>query len=355
MTLNPDFRGSDEIEVPKNLRDMCGWSDIDDPDLNDLIDFERRAFGELEEAYPARFQTQIPQEIEPAMKARWDQFQQSKGRYPGSADWSLLDEFVHGEPLLWKPQIIGSCVCSNTLRPWAARLMYQITLVGDPMEYLGRSEFGPENYSFYGPFTYGHARKKANMRRGDGLYCAPMAWSLMQGVLKCDTPQLLRILQSRGLADSTDFPEPQGRDGASFYREMGNWKFIDELSQYIDFAMEESPTVRSGDQLWDLLQDGKPSFVCSGEAIHKIGEHPDGFAIHARNPRDSWAHNMSFQGALVASDGERFIRQCNQSWGEKHIYTRRLSEVDKAIRSGGLTIQSIGKIAGPSSSPPLIQ
>lgn len=94
----------------------------------------------------------------------------------------------------------------------------------------------------------------------------------------------------------------------------------------------------------ELADMGYTAFVCSMEAIHKVGTHRDGFAIHARNPRDQWAHNMSFQGYFKASDGEVFIRESNESWGAKHIYNRRQSEVDQAFRSGRLTVQAIGKI-----------
>ncbi|MEL6109987.1 MAG: hypothetical protein AAFU85_28580 [Planctomycetota bacterium] len=60
--LNPDFRGADEIEVPKNLREMCGWSDMIDPDESTLIDVERQSFGALVEESPATFETMLARE-----------------------------------------------------------------------------------------------------------------------------------------------------------------------------------------------------------------------------------------------------------------------------------------------------
>ena len=353
MMLNPDFRGADVIEVPKNLRDMCGWSDKEHPDESTLIDIERRSFGALIEESPQSFTTLLAREPVGEMLAKWNQFQMDRGRYPGSNDLSLLDEFVHGAPLVWLPQLIGSCVCSNTKRPWVARLMWQIMLLGDPFEFLGRNEFGSANYAFYCPFQYGLARQKANMRRGDGLYCAPFTWSLMQGVLRCDQPELIALLKRYGLAAANDLPEPQGRDGMKLYREFGAHQHIGSLRPHIKYPMAESPQVTSADQLWDLALAGKPAFVCSMEAIHKVGTHPDGFAIHARNPRDQWAHNMSFQGVFVASDGERFFRESNESWGEKHIYNRRFDEVARAFSTNRLTVQAIGEIKGPESNPML--
>ena len=357
---NPDFRGVDEVDLSPVVTTLPGWRDDENSSESKLIEKERKTLEAIEASQPRAFQTRPARKVAQAMLDKWNRFQKYKGRGEGSADWSLLDEFytsketsegvfTPGQPLLWKPQIIGSCVMSNTFRAWVARLMYQIIIVGDPMEHIGRNEFGPDNFAPYGPYGYGIARRKANMRGGDGLYCAPMAWALMQGSLPCNTPKLLEILRSQNAVDRKDFPEPQS---ATLYRKFGKWQFLDELEPYADYPVEECPSVKSADQLWQLLQDGKPAFVCSMEAIHKVGTHPDGFPIHARNPRDRWAHNMAFHGCWVASDGERFFRQSNESWGAQHIYNRRFDEVDKSFQSNRLTSQAIGQIAGPSSSPP---
>jgi hypothetical protein len=348
---NPDFRGGDVVVPPPNYTNLMGWTDGRGT-LRDAVDRERRGFGRLEADYPVAFQTPRPRAVPAVLRAKWDEFQMSKGRYPGSMDLSLLDEWVAGKPLLWLPQIIGSCVMSNTLRAWVSRLMYQITLLGEPQEYLGRNEFGQINYSFYGPWTYGRARQRANMRGGDGLYCEPMAETLLKdGVIPCNTPALLAITKTLGVDGDRDYPEPQS---AKVYRAFGDWKHIDELKPYADYPCTGTPLITSAEGLWQSLQDGAPAFVCSGEAIHKVGTHPDGFPIHARNPRDSWAHNMHFAGAYLASDGERFFRECNQSWGAEHVYNRRYDEVDKAIRTGQLTIAAIAGIRGPASAAPSI-
>lgn len=352
--LNPDFCSVDEVVVPGDINSLTGWTD-GKTDEADAIDQEKRAFGELEADFPVAFRAKAPRAPMPAMLEKWNEFQKSKGRHEGSNDLSLLDEFVFGKSLLFLPQIIGSCVMSNTLRPWVARFIWQIALLGDAQEYLGRDEFGPKSISLYGPMNYGLARRRANMRGSDGLYCAPMAESLMKdGVLPCSTPKLLDLHKRLGFTDDQDLPEPQGRDGSALYRAFGDWKHLDELSAYLDFPLLESESVKSAEQLWDLLQEGKPTFVCSMEAIHKVGQHRDGFAIHARNPRDRWAHNMSSNGVFVASDGERFFRWCNQSWGENHNYNRAFDEVDRSFREGRLTMQSIGGILAPSSAPPQV-
>lgn len=135
---------------------------------------------------------------------------------------------------------------------------------------------------------------------------------------------------------------------------FGSWSYLDDFTPYADYRVLELPRVRSADQLWELLQECKTAFVCSMEAIKRVGPHPDGFPIHARDPRNSWAHNMAFHGAFVASDGERFFRQSNESWGAQQIYNRRVDEVAAAFRSGRLMCAAIGEIDAPKSSPPLV-
>ena len=347
--LNPDFLNADEVIVP-DLNKMTGYGPRC-AEADDLIDFEKRFLARQHEETPEIFQTTEQPPIDPRILKKWDDFQLSKGRYPGSADWTLLDEFCFALVLVWLPQIIGSCVMSNTFRAYVIRMMYQIFLQGRSQELLGKSEFGVNNLSFYCPFTYGYARRKANMRRGDGLYCGPMAWALGEGVITCDTPKLLEITRANGVNRDSDYPEPQSK---SFYRAMGNWKYLDELSPFMGNRVLDGPEVTSASQLWDLLGECKPCYVCSDEAIHKVKTHPDGFAIHARNPRDVWYHNMGIHGRLVASDGARFFRWSNESWGLKHVYTREYDEVDRSIRSGRLTIRAIGEIDSNASSIPVI-
>jgi hypothetical protein len=354
MRLNPDFRGSDDVITPVNIN-LTGWTDGTLTE-KEAIDKEKRDFAMLDADMPCATKMRVPQTPEPAMLKKWNDFQQSKGRYSGSNDMSLLDEFVAKQVLIWLAQIIGSCVMSNTFRAYVIRQMWEIVLLGSPEEYIGRNEFGTNNYSFYCPWSYGMARRRANMNSGDGLYCKPMAESLMKdGVLPCSTPKLIELTRRLGVADERDYPEPQGNDGAAIYRRFGNWQYLDELKPYSDYPVLECPPVTDAQQLWDLLIAGKPTFVCSMEAIRKVGTHPDGFSIHARDPNNQWAHNMAFHGAFIASDGERFFRQSNESWGEKHIYNRKVNEVESSFRAGRLTMRAIGEVRSAASAPPLIE
>ena len=347
-TQNPDFRGSaSDVETPSNIKELCGWtSNYDD---------ESREADKLIERMP-RFCQEAPgsQQFLPSRWKAFDDFQKSKGRYEGSADWSLIDEWVLGKRLDWLPQIVGSCVISNTLRPWVASMMVQVAVKGEPEMYFGGNEFGPDNFSFYGPFSYGDARVLGNMHRGgDGLYCQVARQSFIEtGVILCSNPDLHAICDRNGTGGDRDYPEPQS---ARVYRQWGAGNHIRDLKRQAGFNLVEAPMIKSADQLWDLLGKGKTAFVCSMEAIHRVGRHRDGFSIHARNPGDQWAHNMSVQGRLVASDGERFFVWSNESWGKSHVYYRKFDEVADSFRRNRLTMCGIGDILAPSSPPPSVE
>lgn len=348
MQLNPDFRSADEVVPPSNLREMCGWTDGRISE-SDAIARERLGQELLAKDLPVHTRFGASDVIMPELAKKWNDFQKSKGRFDGSCDWSLLDEFCFGNPLLWLPQIIGSCVVSNTFRGFHIRQTFQIVLLGLAEEWFGKSEFGPNSFGFYGPWSYGAARKRANMRGGDGLYCEAMQASLLKdGVLACSSPKLQEICRNVGAASERDFPEPQN---ARLYRAFGDWEYIEALRPHADFTLQECPIVASVDELDEALKSCKPVFHCSMIAIHKVGTHKDGFAIHKRNPRDQWAHNMCYHGFFYASDGEVFYRMSNESWGPEHIYNVPRAEVDDWYRRRNVTSAAIGMINGPKSAP----
>lgn len=351
--LNPDFsRRADEIVIPTvdDRMRLFGWTDGKVTN-NEAVMRERMGQERLERDIPLMMRAGAPFEPLKEVVDKWNAFQQSKGRFPGSCDWSLLDEFVLKDVLIWLPQIIGSCVASNTFRGWVIRLMYQITFLGMPQEYLGRNQFGQLNYAFYVPWTYGAARKRVNMRGGDGLYCEAMVESLLKdGVLSCSTPALVELLKSLGSNGEKDYPETQK---ASLYRAFGDWRYIEELRQYADFPLEACPYVTGADQLIEMLKFCRPVFHCSNLAIKKIGTHPDGFAIHGRDPNDQWPHNMEFVGFFYASDGELFFVFSNESWGLNYVYNVPYKEAVDWFARRNVTAAAIAGIRGPVSSPPV--
>jgi len=199
------------------------------------------------------------------------------------------------------------------------------------------------------------SRKFGGLRRGDGSFCGAMAEAMLKGyMVPCNVPPVKELHRRYGVEADRNYPEPVGGNGQRLYRYIGNWpdNEMAKLDAYRNLELKESVRITTIDQLLAQLKQGKPCFVCSMEAIHKVGTHRDGFSIHARNPRNSWAHNMCFAGLMVASDGEVFIRESNQSWGIDMNYNRRVSEVADSFNRGRLTVQSIGEFGSPESEVP---
>jgi hypothetical protein len=335
------------------MNNFQGWGPPDNTSVEDRLTHERRGFDRLYSDMPVLAGKRSGAPLTNLMTERWEQFQSGKGRGAGSFDLTLVQEFTWGKGFDWLPQIIGSCVASNTLRPWVTRSCYQIGMRGDGSEFLGRNEFSPFNLSFYAPFSYGEARRRANMKgatsRDDGLYCEAMYNSLTKcGVLPCSTPVLIDLLKRLNVAGERDFPEPQN---AQVYRQFGNWQHLDELIKYCDFRLLETQTLTTADELLAAGKEFKPASVCSPVAIRKIGKHKDGFDIHARDPNDTWMHCMSFQGFFLSSDGKVFQKLCNKSWGPERVYNVPIEEVDAWFKRKILTVQTIGEIDLPKSVP----
>jgi hypothetical protein len=123
----------------------------------------------------------------------------------------------------------------------------------------------------------------------------------------------------------------------------------------MDYSLQECPFIKSEEQLDKMLEDCKPVFQCSGLAIKKIGEHKDGFAIHGRDPNDSWSHNMCYHGKMIASDGDKFYRLSNESWGKQHLYNIPVTQIVDFFKNRNVTCAAIGMINAPKSAPPKIE
>src|SRR5690606_2053812 len=131
----------------------------------------------------------------------------------------------------------------------------------------------------------GMMRQRGGLRRGDGGFCEPMGASLLKdGVLPCDSPLLRSLLSRLGADSEKDFPEPRSN---AVYRAFGEWNYLDQLAPDAGFRLLDADIVRSLDDHIRHESDYKPMFQCSQIAIKKVGQHRDGFAIHARDPRNS--------------------------------------------------------------------
>jgi hypothetical protein len=331
------------------VRGPMGWGDDDTLPIHSRHDYESQIYDKLSADMPVAYKVRDNKPMSQVLYSKYRALMDSKKYGKDSADMTLLDEFLFGKRLAFLPQKTGSCVISNTLRPWVRRSMYELSIKGDPEEFLGKQEFSTNNISFYAPFSYGCGRRRGNMKGGDGSWCEIQYESLIKdGVILCSNGKLLEILTKLNSVEPEDFPEPQDN---SVYRRFQNWEFLDTLLPFADFRLLESPKVTNMDTHLELSRQFKPASVCSGIAIHKIGTHKDGFNIYVQNPRDSWAHNMSFQGHFEASDGKLFIRLSNESWGKDVIYNVPVEEVDRWYKRSLLTVQAIGEIDLPDSVP----
>ena len=331
------------------VRGPMGWGDDDTQSINARHDQESRIYDRLSSDMPVAYKIRDTKPMSELLFSKFRALMDSKGYGKDSADMTFLDEFLFGKRMAFLPQKTGSCVISNTFRPWVRRAMFELAIKGDPEEYLGKQEFSTNNISFYAPFSYGCGRRRGNMKGGDGSWCEIQYESLIKdGVILCSNGKLLEILTKLNAVDPEDFPEPQDN---SVYRRFQNWEFLDTLLPFADFRLLESPKVTDMDTHLQLSRQFKPASVCSGIAIHKIGTHKDGFDIHAQNPRDTWLHNTSFQGHFESSDGNLFIRLSNESWGKNVIYNVPVEEVDKWYKRKEVTVQAIGEIDLPDSVP----
>src|SRR5690606_3944909 len=231
----------------------------------------------------------------------------------------------------------------NTFRGWVKRAIAQVILAGDPVECLGRDEYGAKSIAPYAPWSYGMMRRRGGLRTGDGGFCEAMGASLLKdGVLPCDSERLRAVLTRIGAADVMDYPEPRSN---AVYRRFGAWEFLDECAPDARCPLIDTDAVRSLDQHIEHAKNYRPMFQCSMIAVRKVGTHRDGFAIHARDPRNSWAHNMGWQGFFIASDGVRYHRLSNESWGDEIIYNITDEELDDWYRRRNVSTMTIGQIA----------
>jgi hypothetical protein len=331
-----DFIGPMGFEIPQSNATIA-----------EKVSFSKQVNELFQKDNPVAYRQRDDRPLLPELAKAFDNFQVSKGRASGSLDLSLIVEFVFGKPMPWLPQLIGSCVFSNTFRVWVERMCVEICLHGHPEAYIGSTEFGPTSIAPH-CVTYGLAREIANMRGSDGLYCAPMRKALFDGVVLCSTPKVKELHVANGANNANDYPEPQP---VGLYRKIGDWAWNSALRPYLACSLSESVDVTSVDG--HRLQENqmKTMFMCSGIAIKKIGTHKDGFPIHGIDPNNSWSHNMGWSGFRLASDGDRFSRLSNRSWTrpgqnpEELVYNIPESEMQKIYRKD-VDVASIGEIEG---------
>lgn len=307
---------------------------------NEMIQLEQGQ-NEMPFAYTQR----AAREWDPVLKEKWDKFQESKGYDPGSCDLTLIDEFALGRRYHWFPQDTGSCVISNTFRPWVRRCIAEILLKGQLEELPGQNEFGTANISFYAPLAYAYGRQIGGLRNGDGSFCEAQIKALFNGVIPCNNGMLLELLTQLRANNDHDFPEPRS---ASVYRQFQNWQYNDRFRPFLVTPLLESVAVKSVDVLVENAKQLKPAIVCSMLAIKKGGNY-QGLDFYVRDTRNSWAHNMSWHGFIIYK-GRIFDLLSNESWGKNIIYPIPREETESIFRMN-LAVQTLGEIDMENSKP----
>lgn len=333
------------------VKGPMGWGE-DVYSIDQLLATEKRHFAALQDAVPDAFYTRAARELPEALRKKWEDFQLAEGREKGSNDLTLLTKFAFGKRYYWLPQDIGSCVWSNTFRPYVWRMIAEICLNGDAEEFFGRDEFSVDSIAPHA-ITYGFARQIANMRGGDGLYRGPMTEALLKiGVVLCSNPELRKLMDSLGETSAESYPEPRS---TRVYKAIGDWKYNDELRPHATCKLLESPVFKSVDEILAAADALKPGFVCSGIAITTKGRSVDGWPIHVQNTRDSWAHNMHLGGSRVDSRGNKYIRVGTESWyrrgddPEKYSFNVPVEEVARWFARDMVDCGCIGEIDGLKS------
>jgi len=332
------------------VRGPTGWGFNSSDSVDTRLDTERRKLEALYNDIPIVSRARVAKDYTSnPIYSRYLKFMESLNYGSGSCDLSVIDKFVFGRTFAWLPQKTGSCVISNTFRPWVRRALFEIVMDGQAEEFLGKDEFTTKSISFYAPFSYGCGRRRGKLKGGDGGFCAEQYESFIKdGVIPCNNGKLNEILTKLNAVQDKDFPEPQNND---VYRRFQNWEFLDTLLPFADYRLLEAPEVTNVDMLVELAKQFKPASICSGVAIHKIGKHKDGFDIHARNPRDSWAHNMSFQGFFYSSDGKMFVRLSYDRWRPGIVHNVPVEEVARWFSLRDISVIAIGEIDLPDSVP----
>lgn len=92
-----------------------GWVIPDTRSEQEMLDAEKRYLDKAMEDYPIAYQARERAEVMPIIAEKWAKFQADRGRFAGSQDFTLLDEFIFGQSYTFLPQPIGSCFPPGTL------------------------------------------------------------------------------------------------------------------------------------------------------------------------------------------------------------------------------------------------
>jgi hypothetical protein len=339
------------VDNAMSNRGEMGWGEYDTDSLETRLKIERDRLEVMQNIVPNRFSASLGKEPNQVVLAKVKAAMQADGIEDGF-DPMYLHQVVFGTWPRWLAQIIGSCVASGGMRACTLRTLVEVVLLGEPEETLGGLMVGRDNINHFAPYSYRAGRKIGGLNRGDGSFCEAHIQGLMQyGFLPCDTGDL----------DSDTFPEPQS---ASDYRRWGNSDAL--LNRFAPAAQKydlvTSSHVKSADDWIAACKDRfETAMICSMWAFAPAQQHPtwrlangQPVWIYRRNPRDSWAHNMTLCG-YIQHGGKWYVKVLN-SWHESSHkngfwFVIPIEEFARWIPSA--QSQTIGDLALRDSSSPI--
>lgn len=327
-----------------------GWGPPDESRLDRIRHYEEVHYESLCRIAPRYTLARAPREPDHDYMEDIRHRQQLDG-IEGGFSFLHLEELVFKARLPWRPQIIGSCVASASMRVVAMRMLAEVFLFGDPEQLFGDRLEGTKSLASFAPYHYRAGRRLAGINgMGDGSLCLPQIRGLMQfGILPCHTPGII----------SESFPEPQN---ARLYREWGANNVL--MDQFVDSAkkfplVESTKTLGAAESKDNLTVGLKPELICSAWAFKPDRPHPtwrlrDGSQvwIYTRDRSATWQHAMS-RVAYVQVAGQWYCIILN-SWGDSHkngAWFAIPAELDDQwIKQA--EVQTIGEI-DMSDNPPL--
>jgi len=94
---------------------QMGWVVPDTHSEQQMLDAEKRYLEKAMDDFPIAYHARERAEVMPIIAEKWVKFQADRGRFAGSQDFTLLDEFIFGKSYTFLPQPIGSCFPAGTL------------------------------------------------------------------------------------------------------------------------------------------------------------------------------------------------------------------------------------------------
>lgn len=249
--------------------------------------------------------------------------------------------------------ISHNCVASGGMRAMTRRTLIESFILNEPEEIFGTKLVGTNNVAPYAPYSYRAGRKKGGIDgMMDGSFCnAHIEGAMDYGILPCS---------AAGLVSDT-FPEPQN---TRLYKEWGaNDSLLNKFSSVgRTYKLIESENITDINRLWSALEeDMKPMMICSDWAFKPAKQHPtwkfangDPVWIYTRDTRNSWAHNMTIDSALV--HGSEKFNGIDNSWGDSahkngSFFILEANEMERWIRDA--EIMTIGDIDMTDNTKPI--